>query len=159
MRCWFKERPAWQRSDKSGLICLDDDCTFFIEHFSKTTEYCIPREIYSYDGASIPWAVRPIVGGPFDPPNLEAATPHDPFYFTHAVPRWMADEAAFLLWKPLVGLWGARIRWAAVRSPAGALAWRNGDKEKADLAKVRAALEARPDVAKFRSLWFAPSYD
>jgi len=159
MKVWFKEPPAWQSAKKPDYVSFDDDCGFCIEHNGKTTEYWIPKNIYEIDGASIPRIFWPFIGSPFHPKNLEGATPHDPFYFTHAVPRWMADECAFQLWLPKTGLAGARVRWAAVRSPAGALAWRNGAKERAELATIRAHLEARPDVAKFRSLWFASSYD
>lgn len=157
MKVWYNERPAWKRANEQDHIRFVRDFEFFIEHKGKTTTYVAPTS-YVIDGASIPRPFWAIMGGPMDPLNCEAACAHDPFYLTHAVPRWMADEAAFQLWKPLTGLWGARIRWSAVRT-GGYFSWKNNAKDKAELARVRAMLEARPDVAKFRSLWFAPSFD
>ena len=158
IKAWFKDRPKWERSDKKGLIRPAEDCTFFAEIDGKITSYTIPRVIYDFDGASIPRIFWPVVGSPFDPQNLEGATPHDPLYLSHALPRWIADEIAFQLWLPNTGLSGARLRWGCVRSPLGALAWRNGLSERAELAKIRAAIEdtRRKDIEKFRSLWFAP---
>ena len=158
MRCWYEHKPEWERADTPGLITLAEDFTFYIQHEKKTTEYCVPSLIYSYDGASIPRIFWNIVGSPFDPKNLEAASVHDPFYLVHAVPRWMADEAAFQLWLPLTGLAGARVRWSAVRT-GGYFSWKNSAADRSEIAKIRAILEKRPDRAKFNSLWFAPSCD
>jgi hypothetical protein len=151
VRAWFNERPVWRRSEKKGLVELYLDWCFFIDH----VPYWVPAG-YDCDGASIPRPLWSITGSPYHPRNLEAAFSHDPLYWTHAVPRKVADEVARQLWMQSGhSKWAAGRRYRAVRTPIGAWAWRRSKGEAKELLEMRTVLSKRPDRAKFETLWFA----
>lgn len=83
------------------------------------------RAGFRYDGASVPAPLRPLVGGPWDPLRLPAATAHDWLYASHAVPKWAAD-LAFLRLLAANGMppWRALADWWAV-ARFGGPAWRS----------------------------------
>ena len=49
------------------------------------------RAGFRFDGASIPASLQPVLGGPWDPRRLPAATAHDWLYASHAAAKWVAD--------------------------------------------------------------------
>ncbi|MDO4365170.1 MAG: DUF1353 domain-containing protein [bacterium] len=83
------------------------------------------RTGFRYDGASVPEPLRPLVGGPWEPLRLPAATVHDWLYASHAVPKWVAD-LVFLRLLAANGMppWRALADWWAV-ARFGAAAWRS----------------------------------
>lgn len=153
MKAHYIERPQWRPTYKDNIIELAKDWCFIVDG----TEFWVPCG-YQCDGASIPsmfWAV-PGIGSPTSGFNAIGAWAHDPLYLTHALTRSQADEVAFQLWRQAgKPLWAARVMWAAVRSPAGAWAWRNTGVDIEELALNRRMLNWRGDKAKFESLWFA----
>lgn len=148
MKAWYADRPVWQRANEKGHAQLYVDFCFYID----TKEFWVPK-IYVCDGASIPRPLWTLIGSPFDPINIEAAWAHDPIYLGHMLSRDVGDEVAFQLWRQSGnGIWAARERWLGVRT-GGALAWKNNEKDKKDLAETISMINARPDREKFKSLW------
>lgn len=152
MKAVYFEKPIWSATTKEDIIELQKDWLFVVDNI----EYWIPAG-YKCDAASIPapfWIV-PGIGTPTSGFNAIGAFAHDALYLTHALTRSQTDEVAYQLWiqagKPR---WAARTMWAAVRSPAGAWAWRNTWKDLEDLAAVRKIINFREDKSKFQSLWF-----
>lgn len=78
---------------------------------------------FAFDGASIPTALRPFVGGPWDARRLPAATVHDWLYASHATPRPVADLVflRLLLANGMPPIRAMADWWAVVRF--GASAW------------------------------------
>ena len=152
MKVQYYQKPVWSAGADADKIVLQNDWMFEIDG----VEYWIPAG-YECDGASIPaafWAF-PGIGSPTQGFNAIGAWAHDALYLTHAVERKVADEVAYQLWiqagKPK---WSARVMWLAIRSPAGAWAYRNTAKDMEELAKVRKLIRQRTDQRKFQSLWF-----
>jgi hypothetical protein len=152
MKVKYIDGPQYEKANEFGHIRLTKDYCFLVDD----KEFWCPK-FYSCDGASIPRLFWPIAGSPFDPEKVPAAFAHDAIYLTHAFTRADADEILFqLLMQGGCKLRTARTMWAAVRAFAG-FAWKNGEYEKSELAKMRTMIEARPDKEKFSSLWFAIS--
>jgi hypothetical protein len=127
--------------EKKNWIKLVKDFWFDVDGH----RYWIPRG-FEFDGASIPRAFWFWVGSPFEPQFWEAALIHDWLYLTHILPRNIADEAFRLaLLQAGVGAVRARIMWAAVRSPAGALAYRTDKEDAKYLAELRAMVQTYPN--------------
>lgn len=95
------------------------------------------RAGFRYDGASVPALLRPLVGGPWDPLRLPAATAHDWLYASHAAPKWAAD-LVFLRLLAANGMppWRALADWWAVARFGGA-AWRSHGPEENRRARAR----------------------
>ena len=92
---------------------------------------------YTFDGASIYKIFWWLIDTPFHPRYWAAALVHDYLYLTHLLPRWIADEIfRRLLIQCGVSRARARTMWLAVRSPAGALAWRNSRADCTELGRV-----------------------
>ena len=68
---------------------------------------------FEFDGASIPALAQPLVGGPYDPRRLPAATVHDWLYASHRLPRWLADLLFLyiLLMTGLLEFWRCLVDW------------------------------------------------
>lgn len=100
---------------------------------------------FAYDGASIPRLAQPLVGGPWDPRRLPAATVHDWLYASHALPRWIADLVFLVILVLTRGLsvWRCLVDWLAVRR-YGRQAWdSHGPEEQLQarrLGKIKLAL-------------------
>lgn len=103
----------------SGLAILDEDYTVSLWPATVTISAG-----FEFDGASIPALAQPLVGGPYDPRRLPAATVHDWLYASHALPRWIADIAflVILLYTDLLPVWRCLVDWWAV-ARFGRAAW------------------------------------
>lgn len=152
MKAQYFEKPVWSATSDEDKIELQNDWCFEVDG----TEYWIPKG-YICDGASIPAAfwIIPGIGTPTSGFNAIGAFAHDALYLTHALTRSQADEVAYQLWRQAgKPRWAARTMWTAIRSPAGAWAYRNTFKDMEELAKVRCIIRFREDKKKFQSLWF-----
>jgi len=152
MKAYYTEKPQWQSTHREHIIELVKDWCFVVDG----TDFWI-HSGYRCDGASIPaifWAF-PGIGSPTSGFNAIGAWAHDALYLTHALTRSQADEVAFQLWRQAgKPLWAARTMWAAVRSPAGAIAYRNTGEDLEELAINRQIIRLRDNREKFQSLWF-----
>lgn len=155
IKAWFDVTPEWTAvlGGKPNEIMLSRDWVFYVNG----TPYVVPRG-YICDGASIPrafWWV-PGIGTPTQGVNAVGAWAHDPLFLTHVLTFTESNEVAFQLWlQAQKSKAAARTMWLAISSPAGLLAWRNTDKDRRELAKMRDMIRARPDRERFTSLWFA----
>jgi hypothetical protein len=108
---------------------------------------------FEFDGASIPRIFWTLLGvGPFHPDVIEAACAHDWFYLTHKISRRKTDRVfKDLLIRRGIGLGKMRINlmWLAVRTPAGAFAWRRNKKDKARLILLKMKISKRDDRERF----------
>lgn len=95
---------------------------------------------FTFDGASIPPALRPLVGGPWDPRRLPAATVHDWLYASHAVPRFVADLVFFrlLLANGMPPIRALADWWAVARF--GASAWASHGEDEQRRARERGSI-------------------
>lgn len=149
MKAWFNEQPVLQphpSNPEKWMIFFQDWC-FFIDG----VPYWVPKG-YWYDGASIPAPFWVVIDPPTAPIMWAPAGAHDPFYLVQKN-RPMADEVLFQFCvQNKVPLWKARAIWGAVRA-CGYPAWCNSKADKAELDSVRKMIYARPDSAKFDTLW------
>ncbi len=71
------------KTDSNKLAVAYEVATDTETQFNGTAIW-VPK-FFQYDGASIPSALRPFIGSPFDPEFMVAAVFHDWLYHTHAV--------------------------------------------------------------------------
>lgn len=153
MKAWYVEEPIWKQINKKEAI-LEADWRFIVDG----TDFWIPQEIYSIDGASIPIIASwiPGIGKPFDKDNIIGGGAHDPLFLAHVLGFNLSNEVAYQLWRQAKKpAWASKAMWCAIQSPAGRLAWRNGPAELECLAITRRQIKWRDDWQKFESLWFS----
>ena len=153
MKAFYYEQPKWGPSPANeDWIRLAKDWCFVVDG----TEFWVPQD-YDSDGASIPglfWLL-PGIGTPTEGYNAVGAWAHDPLYLTQALPFNVCNEVARQLWiQAGKHKFDAKLMYWAVQSPIARLSYRQSDKDKQELARIRNSLKHRPDKSNFDSLWF-----
>ena len=144
MKINFLTQPHIEPRPETNEVELTADFDFLIDE----KVYSIPLH-YRYDGASIPRPFWSIIGSPFEPDFSAASCVHDILYLSHKKPRSQADEIFFQLLRLCgVGLWRARIMWAAVRTGA-AFAWKNSASDEIAMKNLIGSIRTRGDAQKF----------
>ncbi len=101
------------------------------------------------DGASIPPLAWPLLYQAFDPRVMVAATVHDWLYYTHSLPRAVADTLLEkLLLQASAAQFKARVISGVVRL-LGGLFWPNDAEDEQLLRELYQRHQHRPDVDKF----------
>jgi len=153
LKAWFDIQPACRPYAKNARFMeLSADWWYWVQFPGKSPRRTWIAYRYFCNGASIPWAFRPIIGSPYDPVFWAFFFAHDEGYFTHRFSRPVVDEIGYQLLEQSnrelkAGLLEIKMKtiWAAVRV-GGYPAWCNSTQDKKDLAEYRAMIAARPQI-------------